>query len=292
MTNNNNNNNKKKSSTTSALIAGCIAGGIEATSVWPMEYMKTQLQLQSKTSKPPFTGVLSGIVYTVKNKGFFALYDGLGVTLLFSIPKAGIRFGANAWCKDMLRGSNNKLTMTQDFLAGVGAGIIEAIFAVTPMESIKTITIEHHLGVFSGIKHIWKEYGIAGFYKGAFATILKQSSNQGLRFMAFGQYKEFMTNGGKDKLSVGAAFLGGMVSGLFSTTLNNPFDVVKTRMQGSKASMYKNTFDCFIQMYKVEGFLSFYSGLVPRLGRVLPGQGIIFMSFETIQAWVDNFLEK
>lgn len=46
------------------------------------------------------------------------------------------------------------------------------------MESIKTITIEHHLGVFTGIKHIWKEYGLAGFYKGAFATILKQSSNQ------------------------------------------------------------------------------------------------------------------
>jgi hypothetical protein len=37
---------KKKSNTTSALIAGCIAGGIEATAVWPMEYMKTQLQLQ------------------------------------------------------------------------------------------------------------------------------------------------------------------------------------------------------------------------------------------------------
>lgn len=107
------------------------------------------------------------------------------------------------------------ICVAKDFLAGVGAGIIEAIFAVTPMESIKTITIEKHLGVFSGMKYIWKEYGIAGFYKGAFATILKQSSNQvravkhvpltwstqGLRFMAFGQYKEFMMKEGKEKLS-------------------------------------------------------------------------------------------
>ncbi len=46
------------------------------------------------------------------------------------------------------------------------------------MESIKTITIEHHLGLFTGMKHIWKEYGITGFYKGVVATILKQSSNQ------------------------------------------------------------------------------------------------------------------
>jgi solute carrier family 25 (mitochondrial citrate transporter), member 1 len=56
--------------------------------------------------------------------------------------------------------------------------------------------------------------------------------------------------------------------------------------------MYKNTMDCFVQMYKVEGPMVFYSGLVPRLGRVLPGQGIIFMSFETIQGWVDTFFDK
>jgi solute carrier family 25 citrate transporter 1 len=71
-----------------------------------------------------------------------------------------------------------------DFLSGVGAGVIEAIFAVTPMESIKTITIEHHLGLISGIKHIWREYGIRGFYKGTVATILKQSSNQVRIFVA------------------------------------------------------------------------------------------------------------
>jgi hypothetical protein len=35
----------KKKNATAALITGSIAGGIEATAVWPMEYMKTQLQL-------------------------------------------------------------------------------------------------------------------------------------------------------------------------------------------------------------------------------------------------------
>jgi solute carrier family 25 (mitochondrial citrate transporter), member 1 len=62
----------------------------------------------------------------------------------------------------------------QQFLAGVGAGIIEAIFAVTPMESIKTITIEKHLGLVSGVKYIVQESGFGGLYKGVVATILKQ----------------------------------------------------------------------------------------------------------------------
>jgi hypothetical protein len=30
----------KKKNPLSALTAGCIAGGIEATAVWPMEYIK------------------------------------------------------------------------------------------------------------------------------------------------------------------------------------------------------------------------------------------------------------
>jgi solute carrier family 25 (mitochondrial citrate transporter), member 1 len=64
------------------------------------------------------------------------------------------------------------------FAAGAGAGLIESIFAVTPMESIKTITIEKHLDLIPGCKYIYKEMGIGGFYKGLTATALKQMSNQ------------------------------------------------------------------------------------------------------------------
>jgi solute carrier family 25 citrate transporter 1 len=61
-------------------------------------------------------------------------------------------------------------------------------------------------------------------------------------------------------------------------------------MQGTKAAQYKNTMDCFRQIITNEGFVALYAGVVPRLGRVVPGQGIIFMSFESIQsALEENF---
>ncbi len=76
------------------LIAGCISGGIEATAVWPMEFIKTQLQLGGKSGKAlPYNGMISGLTYTVKTTGFMSLYRGLAPTLVGSIPKAGIRFG-------------------------------------------------------------------------------------------------------------------------------------------------------------------------------------------------------
>ena len=64
--------------------------------------------------------------------------------------------------------------------------------------------------------------------------------------------------------------------------------MVKTRLQGTKASQYAGTLDCFRQILAKEGLGAFYAGLVPRLGRVVPGQGIIFMSFEAIQAFLEQ----
>ena len=106
--------------------------------------------------------------------------------------------------------------------------------------------------------------------------------------MFFNKYKDTVTNNGESKLSPLMSLFGGMMAGCFSTLGNNPFDVVKTQMQGKHASLYKNSFDCFRQIVKTEGFKGLYKGTIPRMARVVPGQGIIFMSFETIQKYVEK----
>lgn len=273
------------------LTAGCIAGGIEATAVWPMEFIKTQLQLQSKVKGVvlPYNGMISGLTYTVRTTGFFSLYRGLAPTLIGSIPKAGIRFGLNSYIKDMLRDKEGKLNPGKNFLAGLGAGVSEAVIIVAPVETVKTKCIELNKPFVQGLKHILSTQGPGGVYQGAFATALKQGSNQGLRFMWFNEYKRIVTNDGEKPMNPILGLFGGMSAGCFSTLGNNPFDVVKTRMQGTNASRYAGTLDCFKQILKEEGFRAFYAGVVPRLGRVVPGQGIIFMSFETIQDWIETF---
>ena len=94
------------------------------------------------------------------------------------------------------------------------------------------------------------------------------------------------------KLGPLESLLGGMMAGCFSTCMNNPFDVVKTQMQGLHAAQYSSTLDCARQILQVEGVRGFYKGVVPRLGRVVPGQGVIFMSYETIADTLRAFLDK
>ncbi|KAL7524646.1 hypothetical protein ACHAXR_000658, partial [Thalassiosira sp. AJA248-18] len=259
--------------------------------VWPMEFIKTQLQLQStaKGAALPYTGMISGLRYYVRTTGFFSLYRGLAPTLIGSFPKAGIRFGLNALIKDNLKDKDGKLTPGKNFVAGLGAGVSEALIIVAPVETVKTKCIEQNMPFVKGLKHILATEGAGGVYKGAAATAMKQGSNSGLRFMWFNEYKRIVTDDGQKKLTPLMGLFGGMSAGCFSTLGNNPFDVVKTRMQGTKSAQYSSMLDCFKQVLSKEGVGAFYAGVVPRLSRVVPGQGIIFMSFETIVQNLETF---
>lgn len=166
--------------------------------------------------------MIAGLRYTVQTTGFFSLYRGLTPTLIGSIPKAGIRFGLNSVIKDALRDKQTgQLTAGKNFVAGLGAGVSEALIIVAPVETVKTKCIELNQGFMEGLRYILKTEGVAGVYQGAFATALKQGSNQGLRFMWFNEFKTYVTNNGETPMTPLLGLFGGMSAGCFSTLGNN-----------------------------------------------------------------------
>lgn len=63
--------------------------------------------------------------------------------------------------------------------------------------------------------------------------------------------------------------------------MTQPLDTVKTRMQSIEArSLYKNTFACAASIAKNEGLLTFWSGALPRLVRLMLSGGIVFTMYE------------
>lgn len=78
-----------------------------------------------------------------------------------------IRFGAFEYTKGKLTGGVGELDATGRMLAGLGAGVCEAIVAVTPMETIKVQFINdmrlkqpRFRGFVHGVRLIIKETGI------------------------------------------------------------------------------------------------------------------------------------
>jgi solute carrier family 25 (mitochondrial citrate transporter), member 1 len=81
-----------------------------------------------------FVGVGSRIV---QKEGFLALYKGLGAVVSGIVPKMAIRFFSFELFKELMAAPDGSVTFGQTFVAGLGAGITEAVVVVTPMDVVK-----------------------------------------------------------------------------------------------------------------------------------------------------------
>ena len=169
------------------IIAGGITGGIEICITYPTEYIKTQLQLDEKAGK--YKGIADCAKQTVKQSGVRGLYRGLSVLVYGSIPKSAGRFGAFEQFKSRMVDEKGNLSASSKLLCGLGAGVSEAILAVTPMETVKVKFIAdqrsanpQYKGFAHGLRTIVAQEGLAGTYRGLTATMMKQGSNQMIRY--------------------------------------------------------------------------------------------------------------
>ena len=192
--------------------------------------------------------------------------------------------------------ADGNLTPGTRLLCGLGAGVSEAILAVTPMETVKVKFINDQRsekprfrGFAHGLTTIIKEQGLRGTYQGVTATIMKQGSNQAIRFFVMETLKDWYRDGDNKKPipKIIVGLMGGF-AGACSVFGNTPLDVIKTRMQGLEASKYKNTFDCARQIMVNEGPRAFYKGTIPRMSRVCLDVGITFMIYDTFMEYFNK----
>mmetsp|Transcript_24057 Transcript_24057/g.39799 ORF Transcript_24057/g.39799 Transcript_24057/m.39799 type:complete len:292 (-) Transcript_24057:98-973(-) len=273
-----------------ALVAGASAGIFEICCTYPTEYVKTTQQLSTK----PIT--VGGIIRTTfQDAGPGGFYRGLSSMVYFAAPKAAIRFASFETCSALLTGPSGEdkygLGKAKGFVAGLGAGTMEAIFVTTPQETIKVRLINdafrtdgppQYRNFFHGVKTIVGEFGLAGIYKGVAPTIIKVSTAQATRFGIFSAIPLEQRN------TPGKAALSGAFAGGVSVLLFQGIDVVKSRMQGLEAHKYRSTGHCIKEILANEGPMAFYKGVGPRLTRVCLEVGITMSLYGEIVKALDS----
>lgn len=269
---------------------GGLTGFIEAVICYPTEFVKTQLQLQSK-SNPEYTGMMDCAKKTVGKHGPIGLYRGALPLILGSSGKQAARWTGYETALKQVQDENGKCTVPRRMFAGACGGVTEAILAVTPIETLKTRVTDDmrrgtnkYSGSLDACVKIIKADGPMGLYMGLLPTIMKQATNQAVRFPVQFYFKQLMTGGDKsletNPIYNGAA---GAVAGAVSVLCTMPQDTIKTRMQGEEAKkLYKGTMDCAVQIMKNDGFMFFYSGTWPRMIRVSLDVAITFAIFPVL----------
>lgn len=119
-----------------SLFAGSIAGGVEAATTYPFEFAKTRAQLRGhvQASSNPLT-ILTQVT---RNEGLGAVYAGCSTLIAGTALKAGVRFLTFDTVKQALADNDGRLSPVRGVMAGMAAGCVESILAVTPTERIKT----------------------------------------------------------------------------------------------------------------------------------------------------------
>lgn len=274
-----------------ALVAGASAGILEICCTYPIEYTKTAMQLSTK--KVSATNIIQT---TYQSTGISGFYRGLPSMVYFAAPKAAIRFSGFETCSGLLTDEhgNDKYNLgkAKGFIAGLGAGTLEAIFVTTPQETIKVRLINDafrtdgppkYNSFFHGVKTIVAENGFMGIYKGLIPTMIKVSTAQATRFGVF----NFIPAENRNtplKAAASGAFAGGV-----SVLAFQGIDVVKSRMQGLDAHKYRSTGHCISEILKNEGAMAFYKGVGPRLTRVCCEVGITMSIYGEIVKVLDKF---
>jgi len=277
----------KKEKPIHSLIAGATAGAIEAFVTYPTEFVKTRSQFGGKRESP-----IAIIRSTFQTKGFTGLYSGCSALIVGNSVKAGVRFVSYDHFKQKLSDSEGKLSAPRSLLAGLGAGMMEAIFAVTPSETIKTKLVDdakrsnpQYRGLIHGTVSIVKQEGIFGIYRGLFPVMMRQGANSAVRFTTYATLKQFVQGTARPGQQLPSAITFGIggIAGLVTVYTTMPLDVIKTRMQSLEArSQYRNSFHCAYRIFTEEGILRFWTGATPRLASLVLSGGIVFTVYENI----------
>ncbi|KAJ8487010.1 hypothetical protein ONZ45_g14475 [Pleurotus djamor] len=277
----------KKEKPTHSLIAGATAGAIEAFVTYPTEFVKTRSQFGGGKESP-----LTIVRNTLKDKGVTGLYSGCTALVVGNAMKAGVRFVSYDYFKSKLADAQGKVSAPRSLVAGLGAGMMEAIFAVTPSETVKTKLIDdakrpnpQYRGLIHGTASIVRQEGIFGIYRGLFPVMMRQGANSAVRFTTYSTLKQFVQSTARpgQTLPSTITFGIGAVAGLVTVYTTMPLDVIKTRMQALDArSQYRNSFHCAYRIATEEGILRFWAGTTPRLARLVMSGGIVFTIYEAI----------
>ncbi|OWM81780.1 hypothetical protein CDL15_Pgr007818 [Punica granatum] len=201
----------------------------------------------------------------VNEEGFRAFWKGNMVTIVHRLPYSSVNFYAYEHYKRFLHsvvGNSQQGSASSDlFVHFVGGGLagITAASATYPLDLVRTRLAATGVGPSIAIS-----------------------------FSVYESLRSFWQSQRPNDSAVMVSLACGSLSGIASSTATFPIDLVRRRMQlegaGGRARVYNTgLFGTFGHIIRTEGLWGLYRGILPEYYKVVPGVGIVFMTYETLK---------
>lgn len=245
----------------------------------PLDMIKVRMQL-SKTKQGIFkTG--HGII---KEEGILNLWRGIGPTVARGFFFGGTRLGLYTPIK-MIISKDKPPNFYQKIVAGSLSGGFAAALT-SPIELIKT-RLQSNVSSDSRnsldvIRKIINTDGVKGLWKGAVPGLIRASLLTASQCAVYDESKNIIKKHTGINEGIKLHIISSMISGLVTTTVTSPLDVVKTNMYvGGKN--YSNMTQCVINVYRRNGIYGFFGGWSASYIRLGPHTLIMFVSAEYLR---------
>lgn len=252
-----------------------LSVGIANICTSPLDMIKVRMQL-SKNEK----NIYKIGANIIKTEGFLSLWSGIGPSIARGFFFGGARLGLYTPIKNRI---SNDLppNFYQKMLAGSISGGLAAM-VTSPIELIKTnlqSKKSNNKNSTQVIKDIIKKHGLIGLWNGSIPGLLRSSLLTASQCAIYDESKKTLKHYIDFHEGFKLHIFASMISGLVTTTITSPLDVIKTNMYtGNVAS--KGMIHCTYELYKINGIPGFFSGWSASYLRLGPHTMIMFVSAE------------
>lgn len=259
------------------LIAGAFAGIMEHTVMYPIDAIKTRMQIVNPRPSAVYTGITQALTKISATEGARSLWKGMTSVILGAGPAHAVYFGTYEAVKQHLGG--NVGSGHHPFIAAGGGACatIASDALMNPFDVIKQ-RMQVHGNTFTTVwdcaKKVFQAEGLSAFYISYPTTLTMTIPFTAIQFSAYESLsKLFNPQKIYDPLT---HVLAGGLAGAVASAATTPLDVIKTMLQTrGTADDYRirssrGLFDAAKIIFEREGWKGFLRGLRPRIVSTMP----------------------
>lgn len=285
----------ENASLTASLVAGAFAGIMEHTVMYPVDAIKTRMQV-AKTANI-YSGIVNAVTRISSTEGAASLWRGIGSVIVGAGPAHAVYFGVYELTKSSLGGNadhHHHPIVTS--LAGASATITSDAL-MNPFDVIKQRM------QLSGTKYssfarcaleVYRKEGISAYYISYPTTLIMNVPFTAVNFTVYESTSKIL-NPQKIHDPLVHCIAGG-IAGASAAAITTPLDVIKTLLQTRGYSTSTSNLNSFYSgakyIYQTAGFRGFWRGLRPRIVSNMPSTAICWTSYEIGKFYINKSQQK
>jgi len=275
-----------------AMVAGSAAGMTEHAVMFPLDTVKTRMQVTPGNAIPYQTTSFAALMKIARSEGISRLYRGAPLVAISAIPAHALYFGAYETTRNFLGATRSKHQPLKTALAGVTATMGHDIIS-TPIDVVK-----QRLQMKNSPLKTYREGLLNTSFNQLFrsypTTVMLNIPMVVVNFVVYESLTLLTKSRTEVSDSVFAHLTCGGIAGGLAGFLSTPLDVVRTRIQ-TDCECGKRPIRCVIKnVVQKEGMSGLWAGYGARTIYYIPSAALTWTVYETMKTllgWQEDIPE-